>query len=104
MRRVDTIKQLVSQYFEINPMHLVGHRRCVRYVRPRQIAYYLCYKHSDMSYSCIAAAFGKDHTTVISGVKRIEKLMQVDEELRDNIDDLTKWLPWIIAIVKGGQP
>lgn len=94
MRRVDTIKQLVCKYFEINPMKLISQRRDLRFARPRQIAIYLVRKHSDMSSPCIGAEFGKDHSTVLAAVKRVEALIKIDEELLEDIKTIEGWLPW----------
>lgn len=94
MRRVDVIIQKVSKYYEINPMHILGRKHTIRYARPRQIAMYLTHHHSDLSSTCIGAEFGKDHTTVLAAIKRIDALKESLPELNDTLKTIESWLPW----------
>ena len=52
---------------------------------------YLCRKLTDMSLPKIGEEFGgRDHTTVIHAYEKISKGLKVDENLQDNIAELTK--------------
>lgn len=51
-------------------------KRC--FVRPRQVAMYLAYKAKGLSHPTIGRQFGRDHTTCIAAVKRVETLMARD--------------------------
>ena len=58
-------------------------------VRPRMIAMYLCRQLVGSSYPEIGMRFGgKDHSTVINAIKRIEQLMLADEALAATIDTI----------------
>lgn len=96
MRRVDVIKQKVCTYFEINSIHMVGRSRAWRYSRPRQVAMFLCDRHTDMSLSAIAVEFNKDHTTVLHAVRKVtEMIMGGNHEIRDNVEEIERMLPWM---------
>jgi chromosomal replication initiator protein len=66
-------------------------RRSINIARPRQIAMYLCKSLTTFSYPEIGKNFGgKDHTTVMHGVKKIEALLVTDQKLRNQLFDLKK--------------
>lgn len=75
----ETIKKRVAAHFEISIDDLIGPRRHIAVARPRQIAMYFCKKFTKRSYPDIAARMGgRDHTTVMHAVKRIEELLEKD--------------------------
>ena len=58
-------------------------------VVPRQIAMYLMRKDLGLSYPKIAASMGgRDHSTAMHSVNKIEKLIEVDEALRHDINQV----------------
>ena len=57
-------------YFEVTPSALTGKLRQRRLTEPRHVAFVL-YKIAGRSYPEIGRRFNRDHTTVISGVKRV---------------------------------
>ena len=64
-------------------------RRSINISRPRQIAMYLCKGLTSYSYPEIGKAFGgKDHTTVIHAVKKIESIIEIDQKLKKQILEL----------------
>ena len=64
-------------------------RRSINIARPRQIAMFLCKALTSFSYPEIGKAFGgKDHSTVIHAVKKIESLLDDDQRLKKQISDL----------------
>ena len=66
-------------------------RRSRTIARPRQIAMYFCKSVTSFSYPEIGKAFGgKDHTTVMHAVKKIEILSHSDQSLKNHIFDLKK--------------
>lgn len=66
---------LTARYFGMNEMTILSARRSRNIVRPRQIAMYLCKELTPRSYPEIALFFrGLDHTTVLHGVRVIERL------------------------------
>ncbi len=89
----ERILTIVSRYYEINPAQLKSRSRARAVVLPRQIAMYLMKKHTDLVLSGIGKLFGgKDHTTVMSSIRKIEKQMMDDKTLRDSMETLEKQL------------
>ena len=88
-----TIKKAVCRYYEILLVDLISDRRFRRDVRPRQVAMYLCRILTTLSYPQIGAHFGgRDHTTVMSSVRKVEELMTIDIEIKNAVDNLSQEL------------
>jgi chromosomal replication initiator protein len=86
---VDAVQKAVAAYFSVKITDLKGKRRHRGISRPRMVAMYLCRQLTTSSFPEIGMRFGgKDHSTVINAVKRIEALQADDEELRTAIDSL----------------
>ncbi len=74
---VEDIQRAVCEYFNIRLMQLKSHRRHRSIAHPRMIAMYLCRKRLGTSYTELGLHFGgKDHTTIMSGVRKIGGLVQ----------------------------
>ncbi|RUN76560.1 chromosomal replication initiator protein DnaA [Sphingomonas sp. TF3] len=79
---IDEIQKAVSAHFELKPVDLVSARRAVVVARPRQIAMYLAKRLTTRSLPEIGRKFGgRDHSTVIHAVRRIEELRDTDREI-----------------------
>ncbi|MBW6528567.1 chromosomal replication initiator protein DnaA [Sphingomonas sp. RHCKR7] len=79
---IDQIQKLVSDHFELKPLDLISARRARAVARPRQIAMYLAKRLTTRSLPEIGRKFGgRDHSTVIHAVKRIEALRDSDREV-----------------------
>jgi chromosomal replication initiator protein len=86
---VDAVQKAVAAYFSVKITDLKGKRRHRGVSRPRMVAMYLSRQLTTASFPEIGMRFGgKDHSTVINAVKRIEALQAEDEELRVAIDSL----------------
>ncbi|NOZ86389.1 MAG: chromosomal replication initiator protein DnaA [Deltaproteobacteria bacterium] len=87
---IEKIQSFVCSYFGITIKELCSNRRTKQLVFPRQIAMYLCRKNTSASFPEIGSKFGgKDHTTVMFGVKRIDKSIESgDNEVIDVIDSI----------------
>ena len=87
-RRVtaDEIQRRVADYFNIKLSDLLSARRARQVARPRQVAMYLCKHLTSKSLPSIGRKFGgRDHTTVMHAVKRIDELRQTDSVLDEDI-------------------
>ena len=83
------IQKQVSSYYNLLQSDMCSSRRSINVARPRQIAMYLCKNLTSFSYPEIGKAFGgKDHTTVIHAVKKIELLFNNDQRIKKQIKDL----------------
>jgi len=90
---VEAIQRQVSSYFDVKLHDLKGPKRHRSVAQPRMIAMFLCRKLTAMSYPEIGSRFGgKDHSTVISAVKKIERLCVEDTALRSVINTIESHL------------
>ena len=79
---IDEIQRAVSAHFELKPLDLVSARRARVVARPRQIAMYLAKRLTTRSLPEIGRKFGgRDHSTVIHAVRRIEELRDADRDV-----------------------
>ncbi|MBM6575397.1 chromosomal replication initiator protein DnaA [Microvirga sp. SRT01] len=79
---IDEIQKLVSQHFDLKPLDLISARRARAVARPRQIAMYLSKRLTTRSLPEIGRKFGgRDHSTVIHAVRRIEELRDSDRDV-----------------------
>jgi len=85
----ESIIELVTTQFGVSKGDLVGKGGSRRVNRARHVAMYLCRKLTDASLIEIARGFGrKDHSTVIYGIKRVEKERERDRKFRLLLDFL----------------
>ena len=80
----------ICEYYTLKPKDLKGKRRPVRIARPRQIAMYLMRKETNLPYEEIGNQLGgRDHTTVIHGVGKIEELIHNNTGIKEQIMEIT---------------
>lgn len=84
----DQIYGLVSEHFHVPPEDLFGPRRHKELVHPRQIIMYLLRHELSFSFPKIGRELGKDHTTVMHGVEKIEHALPKDAYLQQEISVL----------------
>lgn len=90
---VEEIQRKVSEHYNIRLSDMIGPKRLRSYARPRQVAMYLCKQLTTRSLPEIGRRFGgRDHTTVMHGVKRIEELKGQDSQIADDIELLRRAL------------
>lgn len=80
----------VSRFYGVEENLLRGRLKSNNVVMPRQIAMYLIRDLTHQSYKTIGREFGRDHTTVLSALQKVEALLaKEDKEITDNIRDIT---------------
>ena len=90
---VEEIQRKVSDHYNIRLSDMLGPKRLRSFARPRQIAMYLCKQLTSRSLPEIGRRFGgRDHTTVMHGVRRIEGLRNQDSQMSDDLDLLRRSL------------
>lgn len=90
---VEEIQRRVSEHYNIRLSDMIGPKRLRAYARPRQVAMYLCKQMTSRSLPDIGRRFGgRDHTTVMHGVKRIEELKQQDGQIAEDLELLRRSL------------
>jgi chromosomal replication initiator protein len=83
---IDTIQKTVADYYDIRLADMTSRRRPANIAFPRQIAMYLSRKLTGGSLVEIGEAFGgRDHGTVIHACKKVEQMMQTDDQVRQTV-------------------
>ena len=90
---VEEIQRKVSEHYNIRLSEMIGPKRVRNYARPRQMAMYLAKQLTSRSLPEIGRRFGgRDHTTVMHGVRRIEELKITDSQIADDLELLRRAL------------
>lgn len=90
---VEEIQRKVSDYYNIRLSDIIGPKRLRSYARPRQVAMYLCKQLTSRSLPEIGRRFGgRDHTTIMYGVRRIEELKITDGQIAEDVEMLRRTL------------
>ncbi len=90
---VEEIQRRVSEHYNIRLSEMIGPKRVRTIARPRQIAMYLAKHLTSRSLPEIGRRFGgRDHTTVMHGVRRIEELKTVDNQIAEDLELLRRSL------------
>jgi len=88
---VDDIQRKVSEHYNIRISDMHSPRRSRMVARPRQIAMYLSKALTEHSLPEIGRKFGgRDHTTIMHGVRRIEELVISDRGIREDVELLRR--------------
>ena len=87
----ELIQQVVAEYYNIRVEDIQGSKKPKNIAFPRQVSMYLCRKLLDISLPKIGESFGgRDHTTVIYAISKIEKQLESDEGLQKTVHALEK--------------
>jgi len=85
MITLDNIQRTVAKYYNIKIQDLTGKRRTRSIARPRQIAMALAKELTSHSLPEIGESFGgRDHTTVLHAVRKVEELRESDSKISDD--------------------
>ncbi|MXN44826.1 chromosomal replication initiator protein DnaA [Shinella kummerowiae] len=89
--RIEDIQRVVAKHYNVSRQELVSNRRTRVIVKPRQIAMYLSKTLTPRSFPEIGRRFGgRDHTTVLHAVRKIEDLISGDTKLSHEIELLKR--------------
>jgi len=87
---ISTIQQEVCRFYQISRADLVGDKRSQAIAFPRQVAMYLCRELTDYSLPKIGSEFGgRDHTTVMYANSKIQRLINEQRDVYNQIQTLT---------------
>jgi len=90
---VDMIQKTVAEHYSLKQADLISERRARAVARPRQVAMWLAKQITTRSLPDIGRRFGgRDHTTVLHAVRRIEALKAEDASIARDIDVLLRKL------------
>ncbi|MDH7797940.1 MULTISPECIES: chromosomal replication initiator protein DnaA [unclassified Beijerinckia] len=91
--RIEDIQKLVANHYNVSKSDILSSRRTATVVRPRQIAMYLAKVLTLRSLPEIGRRFGgRDHTTVLHAVRKIEALSKSDNPLSEELELLKRML------------
>ena len=83
----------VADYYSLTPSQITGKIRTSQIAMARHISMYLMRTLLDDPFEKIGQAVGgKDHSSVMSGVKKVEKALKTDRDMQDAIKELTSRL------------
>jgi chromosomal replication initiator protein len=86
---IDLIQQIVADYFNIKIQDLSSRKRPENIAKARQIAMYITRQLTEYSLVQIGQYFGgKDHTTVMHAIDKIERLIKEDDKFKTTVDEL----------------
>lgn len=90
---IEEIQRKVAEHYNIRLSDMIGPKRMRNVARPRQIAMYLAKQMTSRSLPEIGRRFGgRDHTTIMHGVRKIDELRGTDHSIAEDIDLLRRLL------------
>jgi chromosomal replication initiator protein len=89
---VEDISRAVCHHFHLRSSDLLSKDRHKTTALARHVAMYLCKQRLSVSFPELGRAFGKDHTTVMSAVRKVESLRARDPQLRAHLEAIEKRL------------
>ncbi len=90
---IEEIQRKVAEHYNVRLSDLIGPKRMRTIARPRQVAMYLAKQLTSRSLPEIGRRFGgRDHTTIMHGVRKVEELVATDSLLADDIQLLKRLL------------
>ena len=81
------IEEIVSKKFNLEPRELRRRSQYQKIVQPRQVIYFLAREVTALSLPQIGRRYGFDHSTVLSGVRRVRSLAAADPALASKIEN-----------------
>src|SRR6201991_1203328 len=91
--KIEDIRRVVARQYNVSRADLLSSRRTANVVRPRQVAMYLAKTLTLRSLPEIGRRFGgRDHTTVLHAVRKIEALVSKDAALSEEVESLKRQL------------
>jgi chromosomal replication initiator protein len=90
---IDEIQKKVAQHYNVRVSDMSSARRARAIARPRQVAMYLCKQLTARSLPEIGRKFGgRDHTTVMHAVRKVDELREKDGSFAEDLDMLRRTL------------
>ena len=91
--KIDDILRIVSRHYAVSKADILSQRRHRSVVWPRQIGMYLAKQLTARSLPEIGRRFGdRDHTTVLHAIRKIDRELEANTRLRDELEELKKQL------------
>jgi chromosomal replication initiator protein len=88
--KVDNIISEVAKTYNVSVSDILSNRRTASLALARQVAMYIARETTDLSYKQIGESFGKDHTTVLYNVNKIETFLKDKPYQKELVEDIIK--------------
>ncbi len=88
--KVDNIIHEVAKTYNVSVSDILSNRRTASLALARQVAMYIARETTDLSYKSIGESFGKDHTTVLYNVNKIEEFLKDRPYQKELVEDIIK--------------
>lgn len=88
--KIEQIISEVARTYDVSEKDIISKRKTAELAKARQIAMYIARETTELSYKPIGEAFGKDHTTVLYAVKKVESFLKDNPHEKEIIDDIIK--------------
>lgn len=85
---VDRIISVCSKHYNVKTEHTFSRCRSLNAFNARSISMYLIRKFTALSLKDVGEIFGRDHTTVISAVRRVNNLIETDPVIKRDIENI----------------
>lgn len=88
--KIEKIISEVAHTYNVSESDILSNRKTAELVLARQVAMYISRETTDLSYKAIGESFGKDHTTVLHNVNKIENFLKDKPYQKELVDDIIK--------------
>lgn len=88
--KIDDIIEEVAKTYNVSVSDIISNRKTASLVLARQVAMYISRETTDLSFKAIGESFGKDHTTVLYNVKKIDDFLKDRPYQKELVDDIIK--------------
>jgi len=95
---IEIIQKVVADFYSLSSNDLKGKKRNQKIAYPRQLSMYICREMTDFSTTEIGEAFGgRDHTTVMHSIDKIQGLLITDPSLDSTIENIKRQIKELSA-------
>lgn len=88
--KIETIIAEVAKTYNVSESDILSNRRTAALALARQVAMYIARETTNLSFSAIGESFGKDHTTVLYNVKKVEKFLMDKPYEKELVNDIIR--------------
>ncbi len=88
--KVEKIVSEVARTFDVSENEILSRHKTAEVAKARQIAMYIARETTELSYKAIGESFGRDHTTALFSVNKIEDLIKTSPYEKELIEDIIK--------------
>ncbi|MCQ2455623.1 MAG: chromosomal replication initiator protein DnaA [Clostridia bacterium] len=88
--KIEKIIAEVARTYNVSESDILSNRRTASLVLARQVAMYIARETTELSYKMIGESFGKDHSTVLYNVNKIEEFLKDKPYEKELVDDIIK--------------